>query len=131
MPLLVMPTFENTLLDQTYHASVARQIAYGNQRGVPWGMSESGYNAVDTALTYQYRAFGVPGLGLKRGLAEDLVIAPYATVLALMVAPEAACANLQRLAAEGQQGAYGFYEAIDYTPARVPRGATSVTVRQF
>ncbi|MFS8085525.1 MAG: glucoamylase family protein, partial [Acidobacteriota bacterium] len=97
MPLLVMPTFENTLLDQTYHALVARQIAYGNQRGVPWGMSESGYNAVDTALNYQYRAFGVPGLGLKRGLAEDLVIAPYATVLALMVAPEAACVNLQRL----------------------------------
>ena len=83
-------------------------------------------------LNYQYRAFGVPGLGLKRGLAEDLVIAPYATVLALMVAPEAACRNLERLAAEGQRGAYGFYEAIDYTPvARCRRGRPSVTVRQF
>src|SRR5581483_1757731 len=101
MPLLVMPTYEKTLLDQTCRAAVRRQIAYGKQRGVPWGISESGYNTIDAQLNYQYRAFGVPGLGLKRGLAEDLVIAPYASALALMVAPEAACANLQRLAAEG------------------------------
>ena len=120
MPLLVMPTYENTLLDQTYRAAVRRQIAYGKQRGVPWGISESGYNTIDAHMNYQYRAFGVPGLGLKRGLAEDLVIAPYASVLALMVAPEAACANLERLAAEGREGAYGFYEAVDYTPSRLP-----------
>ena len=131
MPLLVMPTYENTLLDQTYQASVARQIAYGNKRGVPWGMSESGYNAVDAALNYQYRAFGVPGTGLKRGLGEELVIAPYATALALMVAPEAACANLQRLAAAGLDAQYGFYEAIDYTPSHLPRGQTSAIVRSF
>ncbi len=81
MPLLVMPTYENTLLDQTCKAAVKRQIEYGRQRGVPWGMSESGYNMVDVRLNYQYRAFGVPGLGLKRGLAEDLVIAPYASAL--------------------------------------------------
>ena len=104
MPLLVMPTYENTLLDQTYQAAVERQIEYGRQRGVPWGISESGYNTVDVHLNYQYRAFGVPGLGLKRGLAEDLVIAPYASALALMVAPEEACLNLQRLAAEGLEG---------------------------
>ncbi len=131
MPLLVMPTYENTLLDQTCLAAVKRQIAYGNQRGVPWGMSESGYNAVDAALNYQYRAFGVPGLGLKRGLSEDLVIAPYASALALMVNPEAACQNLQRLAADGLLGRYGMFEAIDYTPARVPRGQSSVIVRSF
>lgn len=131
MPLLVMPTYPNTLLDQTYRAAVRRQINYGRQRGVPWGMSESGYNTIDLHMNYQYRAFGVPGLGLKRGLAADLVVAPYASVLALMVAPEAACHNLERLAAEGREGAYGMYEAIDYTPARLPRGATSVTVRQF
>jgi cyclic beta-1,2-glucan synthetase len=104
MPLLVMPTYENTLLDQTCQAAVDRQIEYGKQRGVPWGVSESGYNTVDVHLNYQYRAFGVPGLGLKRGLAEDLVIAPYASALALMVAPEAACLNLQRLAAAGFGG---------------------------
>jgi cellobiose phosphorylase len=131
MPLLVMPTYENTLLDQTYQAAVERQIAYGKQRGVAWGMSECCYNTVDVHLNYQYRAFGVPGLGLKRGLAEDLVIAPYASALALMVAPEAACLNLQRLAAEGLEGQYGFYEAIDYTPSRLPRGQSSAVVRSF
>lgn len=131
MPLLVMPTYENTLLDQTCRAAVARQIEYGQQRGVPWGVSESGYNTVDVHLNYQYRAFGVPGLGLKRGLAEDLVIAPYASALALMVAPEAACLNLQRLAAAGFTGPFGFYEAIDYTPSRLPRGQASAVVRSF
>ncbi len=104
MPLLVMPTYDNTLLDQSYIAAVDRQIAYGKKREVPWGISESGYNAIDVQLNYQYRAFGVPGLGLKRGLAEDLVIAPYASALALMVAPEEACLNLERLAAAGCRG---------------------------
>lgn len=131
MPLLVMPTYANSLLDQTYHAAVHRQIEYARKRGVPWGISESGYNSVDAAMNYQYRAFGVPGLGLKRGLAEDLVIAPYATTLALMVEPELACMNLQQLASAGFEGRFGFYEAIDYTPARVPRGQSSAIVRSY
>jgi hypothetical protein len=131
MPLLVMPTYEGTLLDQTCRAAVARQIEYGDQRGVPWGISESGYNTVDIHLNYQYRAFGVPGLGLKRGLADDLVVAPYASALALMVAPEAACQNLQRLAADGFSGRYGLYEAIDYTPARLPRAQSHAVIRSF
>ena len=131
MPLLVMPTYDNTLLDETYKAAVHGQIEYGKRRGVPWGISESGYNTTDVHLNYQYRAFGVPGQGLKRGLAEDLVIAPYASALALMVAPEEACLNLQRLAAEGAEGRYGFYEAIDYTPSRLPRGKSSAIVRSF
>ncbi|MDP9199234.1 MAG: cyclic beta 1-2 glucan synthetase [Pseudomonadota bacterium] len=131
MPLLVMPTYEGTLLDQTCRAAVARQIAYGRQRSQPWGISESGYNTVDANLNYQYHAFGVPGLGLTRGLAEDLVVAPYASALALIVAPEAACANLQRLSAAGLEGQFGFYEAIDYTPARLARGQTSAIVRSF
>ncbi len=80
MPLLVMPTYENTLLDQTNKAVVQKQIEYGRKRGVPWGISESGYNMVDANLNYQYHAFGVPGLGFKRGLGEDLVISPYSTV---------------------------------------------------
>ena len=131
MPLLVMPTYENTLLDRTYKAAVEKHIEYGRQRGVPWGMSESGYDLVDVHLNYQYRAFGVPGLGLKRGLAEDLVIAPYASALALMVAPEAACLNLQRLAAERLTGRFGFYEALDYTASRQRRGRSSTVVRSF
>jgi len=126
-----MPTYENTLLDQTYRAVVRRQISYGKQRGVPWGISECGYNTVDAGLNYQYRAFGVPGLGFKRGLADDLVVAPYASALALMVDPAAACANLQRLAGAGLAGRFGLYEAIDYTPARVPRGQAAVVVRSF
>src|SRR6186997_936870 len=96
MPQLVMPAYENTLLYQTNKASVKRQIDYAAQRGIPWGISESAYNAVDGNFNYQYRAFGVPGLGLKRGLEEDIVIAPYATMLALMVMPGKACTNLQR-----------------------------------
>ncbi|MDD5169178.1 MAG: glucoamylase family protein [Syntrophales bacterium] len=131
MPLLVMPTYEQTLLDETYKAAVARQVEYGKKRGVPWGTSESGYNMIDGHLNYQYSAFGVPGLGLKRGLAGDLVVAPYASTLALMVAPEEACLNLEALAAQGVEGKYGFYEAIDYTPSRLPRGQTSAVVRSF
>ena len=131
MPLLVMPTYDNTLLDQTCKAAVERQIEYGRQRGVPWGVSESGYNTIDVHLNYQYRAFGVPGLGLKRGLADDVVIAPYASALALMVAPEEACVNLQRLAAAGLEGPFGLYEAIDYTPSRLPRGQSSAVVQSY
>ncbi len=131
MPQLVMPSYEGTLLDQTSRHSVTRQIDYGRQRGVPWGISESGYNLVDAQLNYQYRAFGVPGLGLKRGLAQDLVIAPYASMMALMVAPEAACENLQRLTAAGFSGRHGMYEAIDYTPARLPRGQPHALIRSF
>ena len=131
MPMLVMPTYDDTLLDETCRAAVARQIQYGRQRKVPWGISESGYAKTDAQLNYQYHAFGVPGLGFKRGLADELVVAPYATALALMVDPKAACANLRRLAREGQLGEYGFYEAIDYTPSRLPPGQESVTVRSY
>ncbi len=131
MPLLVMPMHENTLLGQTCKSAVFRQIDYGRHRGVPWGVSESGYNAFDVSLNYQYRAFGVPGLGLKRGLVDDLVIAPYASALALMIVPEKACVNLQRLSHEGFEGAYGLYEAIDYTASRVPSGQSSAIVRSF
>ncbi|NTW66725.1 MAG: cyclic beta 1-2 glucan synthetase, partial [Nitrospirae bacterium] len=131
MPLLVMPMYERTLLYETCKAAVARQIEYGKERGVAWGISESGFNAIDAQLSYQYQAFGVPGLGLKRGLADDLVVAPYASALALMVAPEKACLNLQRLAAEGVEGKFGFYEAIDHTPSRLQRGKSSNLVRSF
>jgi cyclic beta-1,2-glucan glucanotransferase len=131
MPMLVMPTYENTLLDRTCRMAVDSQIAYGKQRGVPWGISECGYNAVDAGMNYQYHAFGVPGLGLKRGLADELVVAPYASALALMVAPEESCENLQRLASSGLAGKFGLYEAIDYTPMRLPRGKASVVVRSF
>ncbi|MDT8385681.1 MAG: glucoamylase family protein [Gammaproteobacteria bacterium] len=131
MPQLIMPSYANTLLEQTCKAAVSRQIEYGRQREVPWGISESCYNATDMHQVYQYRAFGVPGLGFKRGLGDDLVIAPYASALALTVMPREACRNLQMLAGQGFLGAYGFYEAIDYTPTRVPRGKPHAIVRSF
>ena len=131
MPQLIMPSYENTLLQQTCKAAVSRQIEYGRQRAVPWGISESCYNATDMNQVYQYRAFGVPGLGFKRGLGDDLVIAPYASALALTVMPQEACRNLQALADQGFRGNYGFFEAIDYTPSRVPRGKNHAIVRTF
>lgn len=131
MPNLVMPAYPGSLLAHTARAAVARQIAYGRERGVPWGVSECGYNLTDAANTYQYRAFGVPGLGLQRGLAQELVIAPYASALALLAAPEAAAANLQRLRDLGWLGIYGYYEAIDYTAARLPPGQSQAVVRSY
>ncbi|MFC5512430.1 GH36-type glycosyl hydrolase domain-containing protein [Massilia jejuensis] len=128
-PQLVMPAFRDTLLDETCHAIVRVQIDYAAQRGLPWGMSESGYHSVDAAGRYRYRAFGVPGTGVTRGLGDDLVVAPHASLLALMVSPEAACANLERMAAEGFSGCHGFYDAIDYTGARLPRGQRHALVR--
>jgi len=131
MPQLVMPTYENTLLHATNTAMVKRQIDYATKRDVPWGISESGYNRVDTSLNYQYQAFGVPGLGLKRGLEEDLVIAPYASMLALMVSPKKAISNLKLLSEEGFEGEYGFFEAIDYTKSRVPRGENHAIINSY
>lgn len=131
MPMLVMPSYHGTLLDHSCQEAVARQIAHGKHLGLPWGISESGYHAFDTSMNYQYHAFGVPGLGLKRGLSNDAVVAPYASALALMVAPNQACANLQRLAAMGLEGQFGLYEAVDYTPARLPRGVTYTVVRSY
>lgn len=131
MPQLMMPAFENTLLARSCRAAVDRQIEYGRERGVPWGISESAYNLTDAHLVYQYRAFGVPGLGLKRGLADDLVIAPYATMLAAMLRVDAACRNLQALRRSGAHGPLGYYESLDYTPARVPPDADHVVVRAY
>lgn len=131
MPQLVMPSYENTLLSQTSKAMVRRQIGYADQHGIPWGISESAYNLVDANLTYQYRAFGIPGLGLNRGLEDNLVVAPYASMLALMILPEKAVANLQLLSKKGLEGDFGFYEAVDYTASRLPRGKTSVIIQSF
>ncbi len=115
MPLLVMPARPFSLLDQTCHSAVARHMAYANSRGVPWGISESAYNVRDRHDTYQYRAFGVPDLALKRGLAADLVVAPYASTLALAVDAHEGLKNLAALEERGALGSYGFYDALDYT----------------
>ncbi len=131
MPSLVMRAPAGSLLEQTNRLVVRRQMSYGNELGMPWGISESAFNARDLELTYQYSNFGVPGLGLKRGLSENAVIAPYATALAAMVDPEAAAQNFSRLLAAGGLGHFGWYEALDYTPSRVPEGETVAIVRAY
>jgi cyclic beta-1,2-glucan synthetase len=131
MPSLVTYTPRYSLLDQTCRLVVKRQIEYGNERGVPWGVSESAFNVRDLFLTYQYSAFGVPGLGMKRGLGEDLVIAPYATALASMYFPHAAVENFECLKKEGALGPFGFYEALDFTPIRLAEGQRVAMVRCY
>jgi cyclic beta-1,2-glucan synthetase len=131
MPSLVMRAPLGSLIERTNELIVRRQIDYADGLGVPWGISESAYNARDKELTYQYSNFGVPGLGFKRGLSENLVIAPYATALATMVDPGAAAANFNRLAGIGGRGRYGFYEALDFTPSRLPEGQTVAVVRAY
>ena len=131
MPSLVMRAPAGSLLEQTSRLIVQRQMDYAATLGVPWGISESAYNARDIELTYQYSNFGVPGLGLKRGLGANTVIAPYATALAAMVNPRAAAENVDQLAAVGAKGRYGFYEALDYTVSRVPEGKRVAIVLAF
>src|SRR6187399_786577 len=129
MPDLVLRAPGGSLLAQTSRLIVKRQIGYGAELDLPWGVSESAYNARDLEFTYQYSNFGVPGLGLKRGLGENAVVPPYATALASMVDPAAAVRNFARLANIDGRGRYGFYEALDYTPSRLPEGKTVAVVR--
>jgi cyclic beta-1,2-glucan synthetase len=129
MPVLVMRSFPFTMLAQSYAGALARQVAYGVERGVPWGVSESAYNVRDRHQTYQYRPFGVPDLALKRGLGRELVVAPYASALASMIDPQRALANLGQLEAAGALGAYGFRDALDYT--RPDPGRSYAVVHAF
>ena len=131
MPPLLTKMYPNSLLDHACRVAVQRQIEYGHKRGIPWGVSEAAYSALDTNKTYQYHAFGVPGLGLKRGLEDDLVVAPYASCLALMIDPCSSLNNLRRLESFGARGSHGFYESVDFTRARVPEGERGVVVRTF
>ncbi len=130
MPLLLMRSYPRTLLAETYKTVVKRQIQYGKTRKVPWGISESAFNARDLSLNYQYQAFGVPDLGLKRGLGSKLVVAPYATFLALPVFPELALKNIRNLQARGLLGTYGFYDAVDYSAVEDSTGK-AVIVRNY
>jgi cyclic beta-1,2-glucan synthetase len=131
MPALIMRSPEGSMLSQTYLQVVRRQIDYGAERNVPWGVSESAFNARDLTMTYQYSGFGIPGLGLKRGLSEDIVIAPYATALAAMIFPSAALENFKRIAKAGGEGRFGFYEALDYTKTRLPEGKEVAVIHAF
>ncbi len=131
MPRLMLRPLAGTLLDEAHRTAVARQMEYGRQHGVPWGISESAYAAFTVDGDYHYQSFGTPGLGLKRDIGNDLVITPYATALAVAVRPREALENFKRLAAEGAEGRYGFHEAVDFTKERVPKGKRSAVVRSY
>jgi len=131
MPLLIMKNYPDTLLNETYRAVIDGQKRYCSERRVPWGISESAYYSFDPALNYQYKAFGVPGIGLKRGLVNEIVISPYSTVMALLIDFKSSINNIKRLKCEGLEGKYGFYEAVDYTKERLPKGKKKAIVKCF
>ncbi len=131
MPPLVMKEPQGGILNQTSHLIIKRQMQYGRQKHIPWGISEAAYNARDPELTYQYTNFGVPGLGLKRGLGQNTVVAPYATVLAAQFMPREAVENLERLNGIGALGRYGYHDAVDFTPQRVPEGTDHQVVYNY
>jgi cyclic beta-1,2-glucan synthetase len=131
MPALVMRAPRGSLLERAQKVAVRAQRDYGAMRQVPWGISESAYNVRDVDQTYQYSPFGVPALGLKRGLANDTVVSPYATGLAAMVEPAAAAANFRELTRWGALGQFGFYEALDFTPDRLAEGEKVAVVRAY
>jgi len=131
MPLLFQRSIEGTVLHQSSLAAIRHQYEYAKQKGVPWGISESGFYHFDSNQFYQYRAFGVPGLGYKRGLSDDLVITPYASILALPLRPQRVIRNIEHLTSYGMIGKYGFYEAIDFTAARLPIGEKFCIVRSY
>lgn len=131
MPSLIMETPNSSLLEQTCRLIIKKQIDYAKGHSIPWGMSESAYNVRDLHLTYQYSNFGVPDLAFKRGIGKDLVIAPYATILAGMYDAVDAVLNLRKLSAIGAQGVYGFYEAIDFTKSRMPQNEKSAIIKTY
>jgi len=131
MPPLIMAEPRGSLLDQTARLAVRRQRQYGAELSLPWGISEAAFNARDPQMNYQYSAFGVPSLGLARGLSRNRVIAPYATALAAQYAPRAAVANLKKLRRLGALGRYGYYDSVDFTPSRVPQGRSYALVRNY
>jgi cyclic beta-1,2-glucan synthetase len=131
MPSLIMRTYRNTIWDSTYRGVVHRQRMYTDQYQVPFGISESGYYAFDYQLNYQYRAFGVPGLGLDRGLEMNLVVAPYATIMALPFAGQDGLDALHKFENYHANGVYGYYEAVDFTTARLPKGQPYQVVQSY
>lgn len=131
MPLLFMRTYPNTLMDQTYLNVVRWQKEYGKRQSLPWGYSESAYYYLNIDLHYQYRAFGAPGLGLKRGLAEDYVVAPYASQMSLMVDPKSSVSNLKEIEKLGGYGLYGFFDAIDFTKSRLHPSEQQKIVKSY
>ncbi len=131
MPNINIPKYEGSLLDESCKFLIMSQIEYCKKLNIPWGISESAFNLKDLQSNYQYKAFGIPWLGLKRGLADELVVSSYASILAITDVPKEVVKNLKILESEGMYDKYGFYESIDFTPERVERGKTSSVVKTY
>ncbi|MCE9572903.1 MAG: cellobiose phosphorylase [Deltaproteobacteria bacterium] len=131
MPNLLMRSQPGTLLARTSERAVAAQMAWGTALGTPWGVSESAFARADAGHTYQYRSFGVPGLGFRRELEDDRVVTPYASALAVAIRPRDVVANLRDLEARGMAGTYGLFEALDLTPARAGVDQAPTVVRSY
>ncbi len=131
MPNINIPKYSGSLLDESCKFMLYSQKKYSKKLGIPWGISESAFNLKDLNLNYQYKAFGIPWLGLKRGLADEMVVSSYGSVLAITEAPNEVIENLKILDKEGMRGEFGLYEAIDYTPNRVPFNKKSVPVKTY
>ena len=131
MPNINIPKFEGSLLDESSKFMIMSQIEYAKKLNIPWGISEAAFNLKDLQSNYQYKAFGIPWLGLKRGLADEIVVSPYASILAITDYPKEVYKNLQSLEQYGMYGKYGFYESIDFTPERVEKGKKASIVKTY
>lgn len=131
MPNINIPRYKGSLLDESCKFAIMNQIEYSQKLGIPWGISEAAFNLKDLHSNYQYKAFGIPWLGLKRGLADEMVSATYGSVLAITDMPTAVLKNLKELEKQGMYDKYGFYESIDYTPERLTKGQKSIPVKTY
>ena len=131
MPNINIPRYVGSLLDESSKFAIMSQIEYAKKLNIPWGISEAAFNVKDLHSNYQYKAFGIPWLGLKRGLADEMVIATYGSVLAVTDKPQEVYKNLKLLEQYGLYDKYGFYESLDLTPSRQKRGETSSVVSTY
>ena len=131
MPNINIPKYKGSLLDESCKFMIMSQMEYAKKLKIPWGISESAFNLKDLHSNYQYKAFGIPWLGLKRGLADELVVAPYGSILAITDYPKEVYENLEKIKQYGAYGKYGFYESIDFTPERLEKGKKSSIVKTY
>ena len=131
MPNINIPKYKGSLLDESCKFMIMSQMEYAKKLQIPWGISEAAFNLKDLYSNYQYKAFGIPWLGLKRGLADEMVVAPYGSILAITDYPKEVYQNLKRLEQYGMNGKYGFYESIDFTPERLEKGKKSSIVKTY
>ena len=131
MPNINIKRYEGSLLDESCKFMLMSQKEYTKKLGIPWGITESAFNLKDLNSNYQYKAFGIPWLGLKRGLADEMVVAPYGSILALIDEPKNVIENLKIIESQSMYGKYGFYESIDYTPSHLINGQKCAPVKTY